>query len=383
MLEDVESRIAAAVEAAGRPIEQARGLPADWYRDPAMFDLECSRIFRRTWMAVCFSHEISGTGDVFPARIAGSEIVVLRAPDGTAKAFHNICRHRAAVIVGEPAKAQKMLRCPYHWWTYGLDGRLRNAPYFEGRPEGRPGPSYDTSLAPVRCGEWMGIVFVNLDGAAPSLDEHVAPVAERWRDYAIADLPVFAQHKRTIPANWKVVMEGLLEVYHEHMLHKSLTLRLTDKGERDFEDVMTGDMMGFVSVMPYRESEGRGTALPRVPGMPATGPAPSEIFLLYPSVSLNLIDNHFVRTIWRYDNVRQTSWRSTWHFAPGADRAACEEVVGLWLEVRGEDLGAVAAVQAGMESRTDGAVETRYSPFWEPILQHFHLHVARGLQARA
>ena len=385
MLQDVETSISQAIGAADRPIEAARGLPAKWYWDPAVFDLECERLFRRTWMAVCFSHEIGETGDVYPARIAGTQVVVVRAADGGVNAFHNVCRHRAAVVVSEPAKAQRMLRCPYHCWTYGLDGKLRNAPYFEGEPSCKLNGGGENDLVPVRCGEWQGIVFVNLDGEAPSLADYVKPLAERWAAYDTEALPVFTTEERSIPANWKIVMEGLLEVYHEHFIHKSLTYRLGDGGEKTWEDILSGEMMGFRSVMPEEKPDHPLMTLPRLPGMPESGVGPTEIFLLFPSVSLNILDNHFVRTIWTFDSPRETAWKSAWHFAPGADeteegRTNCRDVVDFWCDVRAEDLGAVLAVQAGMESRTGFPVETRYSPFWEPILQHFHLRIARGLQ---
>ena len=180
-------------------------------------------------------------------------------------------------------------------------------------------------------------------------------------------------------------MEGLLEVYHEHFIHKSLTYRLGDDGNKTWEDILIGEVMGFRSVMPDEKPDHPPMKLPLLPGMPSTGNGPTEIFLLFPSVSVNVLDNHFVRTIWTFDETKKTSWKSDWMFARGASdteegRAECDGVVDFWCDVRSEDLGAVLAVQAGMESKTGFPVETCYSPFWEPILQHFHLRVANGLR---
>ncbi|MET4806191.1 aromatic ring-hydroxylating dioxygenase subunit alpha [Limibacillus sp. MBR-115] len=387
MQQNIDSKIREVIGSMERPIESAHGLPASWYWDPEIFAVEQERIFKRTWMAVCFSHEIANTGDVYPAKVAGAEVVIVRSPDGSASAFHNICRHRAAKVVPEPATALRTLRCSYHCWTYGLDGKLRNAPYFEGNPSYKPdaASSEKDNLVPIRCDEWQGIVFINLDGKAQSLHEYVNPLAKRWADYETESLPVYKTAKSHIPVNWKVVMEGALEVYHEHFIHKSLTYRLTSEGEKAWEDILEGEVMGFRSVMSDDNPDHPPMTLPRVPGMPTEGAAPTEICLLFPSVSLNILDNHFVRTIWTFDSVKETSWKSDWMFAPGAaeteqGKADCNGVVDFWLDVRKEDLGAVVSVQAGLESKTDFPIQTRYSPFWEPILQHFHLHIAKGLQ---
>jgi len=380
---DLEPTLIDVLNDVDQPVENAKGIPAQWYTDPDIFALEQERIFRKTWMAVCFSEEVSDAGDVFPAKIAGSEIVVVRDQDGTIRALHNICRHRASLVVREPAKGLHSLKCHYHCWTYGLDGELRNAPFFDGSPSCKAKcDGFETSLAPIRCGEWEGIVFVNLDGKAPSLEEYVKPLAERWRSYDTASFPRFKMVEgKVIPANWKVVMEGLLEVYHEEFIHKDLTYRLNEDGEKTFEDIWAGEMVGFRSIETPDHPE---MALPRLPGMPESGPAPTEIFLLFPSVSLNILDNHMVRTIWTFGSHKETRWKSTWHFAPGAadseeGKTLCQDVVDFWDNVRKEDLRAVLSVQAGLQSRTDEPIITRYSPFWEPILQHFHRRLTQGL----
>ena len=371
------------LERLGRPVDEARGIPVAWYIDPQHFTLEETGLFRAGWLAVCFSHEIADPGDVRPEKVCGSQILLVRDDAGTLRAFYNICRHRASLVVQEPARNVSTLRCNYHCWTYGLDGKLRNAPYFEGKPVSDGGEA-DISLLPVRCAEREGIVFVNLDGKAPGIDDHLAPMTARWEAFDRKRLDRYTTLESAIPANWKVVLEGFLEVYHEKFIHKDLGYRLDKSGQKTFEDLWTGELMGFRSVMPPENPDHPELALPRLPGMPAIGPTPTEIFLMFPNVSFNILENHLVHTIWTIVAPRETRWKSTWYFAPGATatdagRSMCDDVVKFWQQVRREDLGAVLAVQAGLESRTTEPVETRYSPFWEPILQHFHRRIARGL----
>jgi choline monooxygenase len=377
------SRIAQdALARIARPIEDARGLPANWYTDPEIFALEESLVFRRAWLAVCFTHEVAEPGDVMPERVCGSEIAIVRDHAGTLRAFHNVCRHRASLVVQQAAKRQHSLKCNYHCWTYAMDGRLKNAPFFNGAPVSKG--DGDIRLSPIRCEEREGVVFVNLDGCAPGIDGVFEPLEMRWRTYDRTKLQRFATRRNSIPANWKVVMEGLLEVYHEEFIHEDLGYRLTEDGEKNWEDLWTGELMGFRSVTPEEKPAQAGTNLPRLPGMPSTGPAPTEILLMFPNVSFNIFDNHLVQTIWTLASYKETRWKSSWYFAPGAadsasGRTLCQGVVDFWEKIRREDLGSVLSVQAGLESRTAEPIETRYSPFWEPIIQYFHTRVAKAL----
>ena len=142
--------------------------------------------------------------------------------------------------------------------------------------------------------------------------------------------------------------------------------------------------MGFTSTMPAIEGQVEQQKLPRLPGMPATGPAPSEVLLLFPSASFNVFEDHFVSTIWSPSAIKETSWRSAWYFHADAETNPGEsdprdDVLKFWLNVRNEDLAAVKAVQQGMESLVAIPHNIRYSPFWEDILQKFHQHIVRAM----
>lgn len=372
------------LEVVERPIEQARGLPAEWYFGDDHFKREQDRLFRTNWFAVCFSEDVANSGDAFPASVCGSELVIVRDADGMARAFHNVCRHRASLVVLKPEKGLHSLKCIYHCWTYGLDGKLKNAPFFNGKPSCNAGGGDDVSLVPVRCAEREGVIFVNLSGDAQDIDAYLEPLTSRWQQFDRESLETFDTREKSIPANWKVVYEGLLEVYHEEFIHEDLGYRLTEDGDKAFEDVWSGELMGFSSVMPEDVDDHPEIALKRLPGMPATGKAPTEIFLIFPNLSVNILDNHLVRTIWTPVSPDETRWRSSWYFAPGTSdtdsgRRLGNDVIAFWEKVRSEDLRAVISVQAGLKSQTGAAIATRYSPFWEPILQHFHARVAVGL----
>lgn len=369
-----------------RPLRDARGLPPLAYTSQPFFEDEMSRIFRRKWLGVAFSHELPNKGDARPLKLAGVEVLLVRDTQGRMRAFHNVCRHRASIVLTEPATGLTALRCPYHCWTYNLDGTLKLAPMWEGPRDGAQSTldPKENALTELRCGEWQDIVFVNLAPDAGPLADFVAPLEKRWTHFNFNSLKPFGQMERTIDANWKIVMEGLLEVYHENFVHESLGYRVDAKGQKTWRDIMMDDIMGFEGVLPDSKPEDNADELPRIAGMPKTGPASTDIFLMFPCTSINVMDTHVVRTLWEPASLKQTRWRSTWYFpAEVVDDAkyhkACQDIVDFWMTIRGEDLGAVLSIQRGLESWDSAARNIKFSPYWEEIVRHFQRHVVRAL----
>lgn len=372
-----------------RPLAEARGLPAAAYVAPEVFAHEQERLFRGGWMSVAFSHDVPNAGDVLPVTVAGAEILVVRGSDGRVRGFGNVCRHRGSIVVDAPASGAKTLTCPYHGWTYALDGRLLLAPMWQGPGGGKLG-SLDAdaeALTPIACGEWEDIIFVNVDGRAPPLADYVAPLARRWeRLDLLGSRRPFAHRDRVIPANWKVVLEGFLEVYHEACLHRSLTYRIDAQGRPTWIDVLQDEVMGFTGLLPASSEKAVASPLARLPGMPPTGAVPNDIFLLFPATAINVLEDHVVRTIWTPVSATETRWRSAWYFASDAQASedvhrACTEIVDFWLEIRGEDLSAIRRVQRGLSSAGASAQAMKFSPFWEESVRHFQRHIARRLSA--
>lgn len=384
---DSDILAASIAESLSKPLTEARGLPAAAYTDPGQFDREQERLFRGGWVGVAFSHDIPAPGDSIPMNVAGAEIVVLRDQEGQVRAFHNVCRHRAARVLQEPGKGLKALSCPYHSWTYGLDGCLKSAPMFEGPGKGPTG-SLDGEaygLLPVACHEWSDFIFVNLDGAAAPFADYIGYLDDRFAKFDLAHFPPYTHHELTLNANWKVVMEGVLEVYHEKFVHPKLDYRIGEKGEQTWIDALEGGTMGFIGILPDGEEDKPLGALPRVPGMPETGPAVPDIFLMFPSTSINVMEDHIVRTLWTPVSPTETHWRSCWYFAPDAAddpalRKVCDEAVAFWLEIRHEDAPLVEEVQAGLSAWHPTPRNTVFSPYWEAIVRHFQQQVVNGLR---
>ena len=145
----------------------AKTLPARYYCDPGVFRLEGERIHRAMWNAACPAEDLRGPGDYRLVEVAGDSLIVVRDQDGTIRAHHNVCRHRGTrLLEADRGCLSGSIQCPYHAWTYGLDGKLRRAPHMD-RVEGFSVEDYP--LAAAACEEWGGIVFMRVARRARSL----------------------------------------------------------------------------------------------------------------------------------------------------------------------------------------------------------------------
>jgi choline monooxygenase len=198
-------------------LADGRTLPYDWYSDPAVLRLERDRIFRRSWQYVARADQVAERGSFCAADAGGIPIVVVRDKEGSLRAFVNVCRHRGSLVCEGEGK-RETLQCPYHAWTYDLDGSLRAAP----RSEREPGfEKEELGLAPVLVDTWGPFVFVNPDAEAAPLAETLGELPELVAASGL-DLDALRFLERSTSAyeaNWKVCCENYLECYHCQVAH--------------------------------------------------------------------------------------------------------------------------------------------------------------------
>ncbi len=205
---------------ADAPLEEAHTIPAAWYLDPRIEELERERVFGGNWIAVGRADQVAEPGQFFTLELAGEPLVIVRGAEGELRAFFNVCRHHAAAVANAPCGTAQLLRCPYHGWTYGLDGSLKGTPEFAGVC------GFDRAangLVPVRVSTWEQFVFVALNEAAPSLDEFLGDLPERIAPLFLGKLSFFGRRSYTLACNWKVYVDNYLDGgYHVPHLHKGL-----------------------------------------------------------------------------------------------------------------------------------------------------------------
>lgn len=205
---------------ASAPLEEAYTIPAAWYLDERIERLERDHVFGRNWIAVGRVDQVAVPGQFFTIELAEEPLVVVRGSDGALRAFYNVCRHHAAAVANVPCGIVKHLRCPYHGWTYGLDGSLKGAPEFSGVC------NFDrtkSGLRPVRVATWEQFVFVTLDMGAPSLERFLGDLPARITPLSLGNIHFFERKTYTLDCNWKVYVDNYLDGgYHVPHLHKGL-----------------------------------------------------------------------------------------------------------------------------------------------------------------
>ena len=210
-----------------KPLERLEpGLPALWYRDPAHYERELEAFWYRGWVAVAREEELPRPGDWRVVAVGSQSLVLLRNGKGELRAFHNTCRHRGSVLCTEAQGSfpRGRIVCPYHSWTYDLDGRLVGTPRRMATPDFR---AEEFPLFAVAVGTWGGFVFVNLDGKAAALSELVGNRASRYERYRFQDLRIGKRLVVDVQANWKLLAENFSECFHCPPVHPELCAIVT------------------------------------------------------------------------------------------------------------------------------------------------------------
>src|SRR6185503_4168768 len=202
----------------------ARTLPGRFYTAPEVLAEEREKIFACHWICVGRNDALAEPGDYFLAEIAGESIIVLRNQSGEVRAFFNVCRHRGTRLCeARTGRLSETIQCPYHAWTYALDGRLIGAPHMN-EVEGFNKKDYP--LHNVGLVEWEGFLFVNLDPAAMTGAEWFAPLHGRFARYNLPALRTVRRIEYDVQANWKLILQNYNECLHCPTIHPELSTKL-------------------------------------------------------------------------------------------------------------------------------------------------------------
>ncbi|MEL6235915.1 MAG: aromatic ring-hydroxylating dioxygenase subunit alpha [Pseudomonadota bacterium] len=367
-----------------RPVGEARGLPNALYTDPAAEAVERQRVFLGGWSCIGFAHEVPQPGDAVPIDHLGTPLLMLRDRDGQLRVFENVCRHRGMILVETARNFPGVIRCPYHSWCYALDGSLRATPHVGG-PGVNHHASVDrsrTGLTELRSGVFLGAVFVTFSAHAPEFEDWIAPLTERWSDFA--DRPVFhggaeASFALELSANWKLAVENYCESYHLPWVHPSLNTysKLEDHYHIEMPRCFSGQ-----GTTVYAPDLGE-TAFPDFPNLPSRWARAAEYIALYPNVLFGVHRDHTFAI--RLEPLGQGRTRehveifySTPEAATGAAFAASRQAnTTLWKQVFKEDIFVVEGMQRGRSA--PGFDGGRFSAVMDSPTHCFHDWVADRL----
>lgn len=344
-------------------------LPARYYCDPAVFALEGARIHRALWNAACPAEELAGPGDYRLVEIAGDSLIVVRGDDGQVRAHHNVCRHRGTrMLEAEAGCLAGSIQCPYHAWTYGLDGKLRRAPHMD---EVEGFAVSDFPLAAASCEEWDGIVWVRVSGEGPDLAEQLGPAGRRLGIWRLGDLRSAQTVSYEVKANWKLIIQNFSECLHCPVIHPQLS-RLSHylSGENYPADPNAiGAAMDLEEGVETLSSDGRLVGTP-LPGLPETFRRRVGYEILLPNALLCLHPDFVVRYLMRPLGVGHTSIRCDWLFSEEAlasEGFDASRAVDFWDETNRQDWRVSELSQKGIASSAyrPGPYSHREDHLWQ------------------
>ncbi|PYU09218.1 MAG: (2Fe-2S)-binding protein [Acidobacteria bacterium] len=355
-------------------IECAHTLASRFYTDPAILEIEKSRIFRRTWQLVGTLHqccgEINGTRrtisdpeSFFTVDVVGEPVIVVRDKQSELRGFSNVCRHRAGPIaLGSGCK--NVLRCQYHGWTYTLDGRLIGTPDVDGVE------FFDRTtmgMVPLRCETWGQFIFVNFDLQAEPLSAYLGKIPEQAHGFQFEGLDFAERRDYVIDCNWKVYVDNYLEGYHIPIAHPGLMKEI------DYAKYGT-DTFRYYSQQfaPIRtmKPEDAGDRL----YAPGAGLQDALYFWIFPNLMLNIYPDNISTNVIVPLSHEKTLTIFEWFFHDVASQKSRERIqraVAFSDEVQQEDIGLCENVQKGLRSSTYD--RGRYSVKRENGVHHFHM----------
>jgi phenylpropionate dioxygenase-like ring-hydroxylating dioxygenase large terminal subunit len=350
-----------------------RRVPADRYTSREFFETEKERIFSRAWLAAGPAWSLERPGDYFTLNELEQSVLVLRDEDGRIRAFHNVCRHRGSRLLTGCGRVDG-IRCPYHGWSYRLDGSLASI---------TKGDGFETLLEHRRFGLheiqseiWMGYVWIHLEGNAPPLRETLGGIAEQLDPYLLHEMRPVQTFETVYPFNWKAMLENAMDFYHVPFVHNG-TINpgvveppdLTSYGDhtRQRLDIARDNSW---RVRLDRRCTRAGPYTPRQIGA-------LHKYLLFPNFLINVLPYHL--TVMQVFPVTPRSCRLKYSFCRrrGARGIELARAVATWAASRyilWEDIKVLHAFQAGVNT---GRTPIQYLHSEEAAASHFHGVISR------
>jgi Rieske 2Fe-2S family protein len=327
-------------------------LSREYYLSPEIFMMEQERIFTRQWFCAGHISRVPEAGNYFVLEAYGESIIILRDQQGEIRAFYNVCRHRGTFLCEEPeGRFSKSIQCPYHAWTYSLDGRLIGAPLMKGVEDFNKD---EFPLHAVALQVWEGFIFLNLARSPEPFAQVFAPILSKFKGWNIASLKSQRRIIYDVKANWKFIFQNYNECYHCPPVHPQLArISPYDSGENDLSE---GPFLGGFMVIEGADSltySGRACAIP-VANLPEEDLHRVYYYSLAPNMLLSLHPDYVMfHTLWPQAPDR-TLIHCEWLFHPEASGRPGfhpDDGIAFWDETNRQDWHMCELSQRGITSR--------------------------------
>jgi Rieske 2Fe-2S family protein len=332
--------------------EHARTLPAAFYVDPQYHHREMERLFARMWVNVGRTEQLQHAGAFFVRELLGEPMIITRGTTAM-HAFYNVCRHRGTrLCTAQEGTFPGSIQCPYHAWTYDLEGRLVGAPHMDEVPHFRKA---DYPLTRALCDVWDGHIFINLDPDAAPLHTQLGPLPGKFRPWRMHELRLGRRIVYDIRANWKLIIQNYSECLHCPNLHPALN-HLSHYLSGENEPLQAAYMGGRMDLRPGVATMSSDGTCPRalLPGLSADDRRRVYYYAIFPNMLLSLHPDYMmVHTLWPCAPDRTINI-CEWHFAPDELRREGfdpSDAVGFWDVTNRQDWRVCELSQAGISSR--------------------------------
>ena len=320
------------------PLAEASTPPSAWYTDLRILALEQHTVFSQAWQLAGRADQVRNPGQYITTEVAGEGILVVRGNDNVLRGFFNVCRHHAAAVMTKSEGKAENLRCPYHGWTYDLEGKLILTPEFAGVA------NFDRNangLVPVQTAEWLGWVFAKLNTGGPTLKEYLAnDLIERLN---LEQLSWFERRSYFLNCNWKVFVDNYLDGgYHVPHIHGGLSSVLDNSKYK----IETGERF-CLQTSPIAAGQGEAqTAAVRKGEL-------ARYFWIYPNLMINIYDEVMDTNLVIPRGVDKTEVIFDYYFADVSEPAREKNLASITVseQIQSEDIAICESVQCGLNSR--------------------------------
>ena len=378
------------IEAVNKPIEKAQGLPNECYTSEKYMMIERERVFQDKWTVIGIGSSVPNPGDALPYNLLGIPLIILRDKERKIRVFHNVCSHRGHKLLDKPCSLKNLLRCPYHSWSYDLEGKLVATPHIGGLNihGSEKFEKSKSNLKEVRSKIWMDIIFININNNEIEFDEYVRPLEDRWLKFISKDDQNSLIYSRDygyfnldVKSNWKFAIENYCESYHLPWIHPELNKvsnisdhyhiqglpnRYAGQGSNKYEQPLKGNK-SFANFSNWPKEFSKN----------------SEYIALFPNVMIGLHIDHFYVFWLEPISVNETKEHLAMYYV-GEESANGKEFENMrkensrfWKGVMSEDIKAIEGMQEGRSSPSYNG--GNFSPIMDNPTHQFHKWVAGNL----
>ena len=373
-----------------KPIHQAHGLPNECYTSKEYTLVERKKLFEDKWIVIGSASSLKDAGDAKPIDLLGIPILIVRTKENQIKVFHNICSHRGLKLVNKPGKIKNVIRCPYHSWSYNLDGELMSTPHIGGMNI-HEAPKFEKSksnLKEIRSHIWLDLIMININNNEISFDEYIKPLSDRWEKFwPVKDRDLinhskdYGYFKLNAKCNWKFVIENYCDSYHLPWVHPGLNSY--SKIEDHYHIQGLPNRFAGQGTVAYNPKFVGNEKLPCFPSWPKHKENIAEYIALFPNVMLGIHKDHYY-AYWLEPINHELTLEHMEIYYVGEEAANSKKFKSLreqnhkqWEDIQKEDVNIIQGMQIGRNSPVYNG--GNFSPVMDNPTHHFHKWVVNNI----